>query len=145
MTRMFRATMFQLLLLALVGFVFLTAFAVRLQAAGEPLSAEALGAVFGLVAAVIFAYFPGLNTSYAALKTEYKSLIMIGVMAVVVGLVFAQACTSVHLLPWSSTCDQGGAETLIKTFVYAVGLNQTAHRLLPEAAAVKAAKAARPA
>ncbi|MEN6623821.1 MAG: hypothetical protein ABFD50_20010, partial [Smithella sp.] len=45
-------------------------------------NAEVISAIVGGIIAGVFAYFPKLNTSYAGLSSEKKSLIMIGMLLV---------------------------------------------------------------
>ena len=105
------------------------------------LSAEFIAAVTGVLTSVLFSYFPGLRTKFAALSTEAKSGIMLGLMALVTA--------SLTVLDWFDVVDAGlafdkaGIVHIVWTFLLAVIANQATHRISPAKIDVIEAKADR--
>jgi hypothetical protein len=102
---------------------------------------DTLALLAGAILSLAFSYIPGLNARFAGLASEYKRLIMAGLLALVSLAAFGQACAGVQLLPLAATCDQAGAVGLLRVFVLAVVANQGAFALTPQPAAVVAARA----
>ena len=91
--------------------------------------------VVGAVLSLLFNYFPVLNVWYAALKTEVKSGIMIGLLAV--------ASVVIYLLSLYGIIEVEGPITwimVLRTFVLAMVANQSAYIISPQTVAVKEAK-----
>ena len=91
--------------------------------------------VVGAVLSLLFNYFPVLNVWYAALKTEVKSGIMIGLLAV--------ASVVIYLLSLYGIIEVEGPITwimVLRTFVLALVANQSAYIISPQTVAVKEAK-----
>lgn len=91
--------------------------------------------VVGAAISLLFNYFPVLNVWYAALKTEVKSGIMIGLLAI--------ASVAIYLLSLYGIIEVEGTVTwlmVLRTFVLAVVSNQSAYIISPQTAAVKEAK-----
>ena len=91
--------------------------------------------VVGAVLSLLFNYFPTLNVWYAALKTEAKSGIMIGLLAV--------ASVVIYLLSLYGIIEVEGPITwimVLRTFVLAMVANQSAYIISPQTVAVKEAK-----
>lgn len=101
-------------------------------------SAEIISGIVGGILALVFAYFPNLNTSYAGLSSEKKSLIMIWLLFVtsIVVAVLAQygIIQTQEPVTWV---------TVVRAFISALIVNQPTHNILPETKAVTEAKAAR--
>jgi hypothetical protein len=106
---------------------------------------EILSGAAAILLSLIFSYVPGLNTWYAALKSEWKSLIMLGLLFVIAGVAFGLACAGwlEDLTGLIITCDKPGILGLLRTFVIAVVVNAGMYIVSPETPAVKAAKEAR--
>ena len=93
------------------------------------------------VIALLFGYFPILRTKFAALSSEVKSLVMIGLMVLVGFGAWGAGC-----LGWMETgvaCESAAIPTLIKYILLAIVTSQGINRLAPEMADVKAAKVTR--
>ena len=105
------------------------------------MTAEVLSAIAGIVLSLLFSYVPGLSTKFAGLSKEAKSLIMLGILAVVAGVVYGLSCTSWGAA-WniSITCDQAGAQKLIGAFIAALVANQATYLISPPTPKVEAAK-----
>jgi len=91
----------------------------------------------GVVLALVFEYFPGLNTWYAKLSKNGKRFIMIILLVVVSAIVMSASCISIYD---AVTCDSEGAMLLIQAFIQALIANQAVHSVLPETRGVKNAK-----
>jgi putative flippase GtrA len=105
------------------------------------MSPELLASISGIVISLVFSYVPGLNTAFAALRQEYKRLIMAGLLLLTAGAVFGLGCSS-----WGAawgiqlTCDQPGLQVIIAAFVAALISNQAAYSITPLPNAVKSAR-----
>lgn len=94
------------------------------------MSAENLSAICGVVLSLVFSYVPGLSSKWEALASEYKRLIMLGLLIVVAGVVFGLACTG-----WGAdfgvavVCDKKGFIGLVQALIYAIMANQTAYMI----------------
>ena len=93
------------------------------------------------VIALVFGYFPALRVMFAALSSEAKSGIMIGLMVLVGFAAWGAGC-----IGWIATdlaCTQDSIPTLIKLILIAIVSNQATNRIAPELEDVKGAKLAR--
>ena len=101
-------------------------------------SAEIISGIVGGILAGVFAYFPKLNTSYAGLSSEKKSLIMIGMLLVVsISIAILSSYGVIH------TAEPVTWVTVARIFISALIVNQPMHNILPEATAVTEAKTTR--
>jgi len=102
------------------------------------MTSVALSSIAGVLLSLLFSYVPGLNTWYAKLASEYKRLLMLGLLLVVALGVYGVSC-----LGWFATgvtCDKAGALALLQAFAMAAIANQTAYSLSPQTAATKEAR-----
>jgi hypothetical protein len=100
-----------------------------------PYTPDLISMVVGAVISLLFNYFPALNVWYAALKTEVKSGIMIGLLAV--------ASVAIYLLSLYGIIEISQPVDwvlVLRTFILAVVANQSAYVIAPQTSAVKAAK-----
>jgi hypothetical protein len=86
------------------------------------MTAESLALYAGAVLSLLFGYFPGLKGWFEGLGTEYKRLIMAGLLLAVSGAIFGLSCWKV--VDPLVTCDQAGLVGLVKVFVLALIANQ---------------------
>jgi len=89
---------------------------------------ELIAGVVGAAISWIFAWFPGLRTWFAALKSEIKSAIMLGLLAI--------ASVVVYLLVYYGVLQAGEPITiwrLLSVFFFASTINQTMYSLTPQA------------
>lgn len=105
------------------------------------MDAAGLSGVAGAILALLFAYIPGLNTWYAGKSSEYKSLLMLGLLALVAGGAYGLAC-----LGWAAdfgiavSCDKEGGIALLKAFLAALVANQATYKIAPQTQSVRDAK-----
>lgn len=95
------------------------------------MNAESLSLAAGIALSLVFSYVPGLNAKFAALRPDYKRLIMLGALLVTAGAVFGIACSG-----WFDVgvgCNQAGAVEIGKAFVLALIANQAAYAISPGA------------
>lgn len=105
------------------------------------MTAEFLSAFAGIILSLAFSYIPGLNTKFAAQAEEYKKLYMLGLLALVAGIIFALSCTKYGaMLGIPITCDDAGMIAILRILFAAAVANQTTFKLTPQVKAVKAAK-----
>lgn len=107
---------------------------------------DAITALSAMFVACLFAYFPVLRTKYAALTSEQKSLIMIGIILLIVVIVSVLGVIGVVIFkeggqimtwtpfPWWK---------MIMTFALTLATNQGTYKILPETQDVKEARLAR--
>ena len=91
--------------------------------------------VVGAILSLLFNYFPVLNTWYAALKSEVKSAIMIGLLAA--------TSDSIYLLSLYGVIEVSGPITwtlVLRTFFLALVANQSTYVVAPQTNAVREAK-----
>lgn len=91
--------------------------------------------VVGALLSMLFNYFPALNVWYAALKTEVKSGIMIGLLALASVVIYLLSLYGI--IEISQPVDW---VLVLRTFILAVVANQSAYVIAPQTSAVKAAK-----
>ena len=100
-----------------------------------PYTPDLISMVVGAVISLLFNYFPGLNTWFSALRTEVKSFIMIGLLAV--------ASVAIYLLSLYGIIEISQPVDwvlVLRTFVLALVANQSAYIISPQTVAVKEAK-----
>jgi uncharacterized membrane protein YeaQ/YmgE (transglycosylase-associated protein family) len=91
------------------------------------MSPEYLSTILGSVTSLMFSYVPGLAGWYGKLEATYKKLAMAGVLAVIAIGVYGCACGGWFGVP--VTCDQAGAEVLLRSFLLALMANQSTYLL----------------
>jgi len=106
-----------------------------------PLSPELLAGLAGAILSLALSYIPGLNGKYAGLSEDWKKFVMLVLLAVVSIGVVGLSCASLLGLVFVE-CSSGGAVQVFVAFISALITNQAVHRISPQAAAVRAAKAA---
>ena len=104
------------------------------------MTATVLASIAGVVLSLAFNYIPGLNTKFAALSTEVKRLIMLGILVLVAAGAYGLSCAG-----WwpTVTCDEAGIKALLEALFFAAVANQTAYSLSPQPSAVRKLKAGR--
>lgn len=109
------------------------------------MTAETLAGIAGVVLSLLFSYIPGLNTKYAALTSEAKKLIMLGILFLLAAAIYGMACWGVltELTGWSLTCDKTGLIAMVRIFAVAAAMNVTAFTLSAQTPAVREAKESR--
>jgi hypothetical protein len=90
----------------------------------EKVSVEVLITVGAILLSLAASYLPGFSGWYAGLKSEYKQLLMLGMLFLAAGVAFGVSC--LKLETWV-TCDVQGAWGLFKLFVQAVMVNQSTY------------------
>lgn len=102
------------------------------------LTSELLVSLAGVVLSLLFSYIPGLRVWFAALVSEKKQLIMLGLIVVVSGGVFGLGCAGI--LDIGLACDKGGVIALIKLLVAGIIANQATYLISPQTDDVVIAK-----
>lgn len=96
---------------------------------------ELIAGLVGAALSWLFAWFPGLRTWFAVLKPEVKSGIMLGLLGVASGAVYALAAAGAIAVTEPIT-----AWKLVSIFFMASTINQVAYNLTPQSADVKEIK-----
>lgn len=101
-------------------------------------SPELLAGIVGAAISWLFGWFPGLRTWFAALKSEVKSGIMLGLLVVASAVVYVLVLKGVLLVsepltPWR----------FLSVLFVASTMNQVTYSLVPIAKDVQTAKALR--
>ena len=102
------------------------------------ISSELIVSIAGIVLSLLFSYIPGLRTWYAALVVETKQLIMLGLLVVVSGSIFALGCYGI--LSTGIACDKYGIIALVQMLIVGVVSNQAAYLISPQPNDVTIAK-----
>ena len=97
----------------------------------DRLSAEEICMVAGVLLSLGFSYVPGLSERFAALSATHKRLVMLALLAVVTGGVFALSCMDAPFGLEKVTCSQAGAWGLCRALALAAIANQSAYALSP--------------
>jgi hypothetical protein len=95
---------------------------------------EAISAVVGFVLMLVFAYFPGLRVKYAALASEVKSYIMVGLLALAAVTIWLLTIYGIIV-----TTEPITLNTLVQIILALLVANQPTYAIAPEATDVKAA------
>jgi hypothetical protein len=98
-------------------------------------SAEDLSMAAGVLLSLVFSYLPGVSERFVQLSPTHKRLVMLALLGVVTGGVFALSCMESPALPGRVVCDQAGAWGLVRAFVLAAIANQSAYALSPRVGA----------
>lgn len=91
------------------------------------LTPDSIVVVLGAIVSLIFTYFPKLNTWFAGLEADIKSLIMILLMVVIEGAVFVLSCI-LGVITSNIACASGFWNILFNmgvTLVLAIMSNQS--------------------
>lgn len=102
-------------------------------------SAEFLASVVGVIISLFFSYFPRLKEAFAALSSEAKSGIMLGLLAIVTASI--AALDYFNVIDAGIVFDGQWVARIVWVFISAVIANQAAYKISPQAASVKSAKA----
>lgn len=94
---------------------------------------EEISAAAGILLSLGFSYLPGLKERFAALAPSHKRMVLLALLAVTAGAIFALSCLRPGWLPGTS-CSEAGAWELARIFVVAVIANQAAFEVSPRAA-----------
>lgn len=89
---------------------------------------ELLSALAGIVLSLLFSYVPGLKDWFEKQEPDYKRLIMLGVLGVTAGGIYAASCYEL----WEVVAC-GDWKSLVEIFVVAAIANQSAYALSPRA------------
>lgn len=101
-------------------------------------SSELIVSIAGIVLSLLFSYIPGLRTWFAALVTETKQLIMLGLLVLVTGAIYALGCYGV--LDTGIECGKAGVIALVQMLILGVVSNQAAYLITPQTNDVVIAK-----
>lgn len=94
------------------------------------MDADTLSMLAGAVLSLAFSYIPGLSEWYEPLEARVKRLVMLTLLVVVAGSVFALSCAGLAAdIGLSLTCDRAGAVGLARTLVLAIVANQGVYKL----------------
>ncbi len=102
---------------------------------------ELIVSLAGGLVALLFGYFPALRTWFAAKSSEYKSGMMILLMALVGFGAWGAGC--IGWLDTGMACTKQAIPELLKYILIAIATNQAVNRIAPEIKDVKEAKSAR--
>lgn len=102
------------------------------------MTSDSLILISGAVLSLLFSYFPGLNTWFAAKSSDVKRLIMAGILLVVSAVIFGLSCAGYGSdIGIALDCSKAGAIALFKTFILAVIANQSTYAITVKTNAVK--------
>ena len=104
------------------------------------MTSDSLILISGAVLSLLFSYFPGLNTWFAAKPSDVKRLIMAGVLLVVSAAIFGLSCAGYGSdIGITLDCSKEGVIGLVKVFILALIANQSMYAITPLPEKVKAA------
>jgi energy-converting hydrogenase Eha subunit C len=97
-----------------------------------------LAGIVSVVVSLILSYVPSLRVWFAGIQRQFKSLIMLGILALVSVTIWVAG--GLGLLAINIPFDQQGFVGLVKVFLVTVMANQATYLLSPEPVDVKLAK-----
>jgi len=100
------------------------------------MNAELLSGVAGVILPLLFSYLPGLNKRYEALSGDAKRLIMLGMLALVAGGMYALDCSGILIkiapnVAGICSATDGWVE-VVKAFIFAMIANQSTYSISPK-------------
>lgn len=107
------------------------------------MDATIIAGAAGSLLSLVFSYFPGLNTWYAAQTDATKKLVMLGLLVAVAAIALGLACANLltDLFGITVTCDRAGIIGLLQALGTAIVMNQGTYLITPQTEAVKETKA----
>jgi hypothetical protein len=99
------------------------------------MTADLLSSVAGVILSLLFSYLPGLSGWYGSLVGDKKRLIMLGMLALVAGSMYALDCGGVLVKfapALAGMCSVDGWVDVLRAFVFAAIANQSAFALSPQ-------------
>lgn len=109
---------------------------------GTKVSTEVLITLSAAVLSLTFTYFPKLRVSFAALPSEQKQTVNLGLIILLAGGMFLLTCGGISALPGVICTKEGVIQMLMYVFL-AGGGNQLTYLISPQPTDVKQAKTAR--
>ena len=104
-------------------------------------SSELIVSIAGVVLSLLFSYITGLRTWFAALVAETKQLIMLGLLILVTGAIYAIGCYGI--LDTGIECGKAGIIALVQMLIVGLVSNQAAYLITPQTNDVTIAKSLR--
>lgn len=92
-------------------------------------NSEMIVAIAGVVLSLLFSYIPGLRVWFAGLVSETKQLIMLGILVLVSGGIFALGCFDI--LQTGIACNKDGVISLVFMLISGVVANQATYLITP--------------
>lgn len=106
------------------------------------LTPDSIIMIVGFLLSLLFKYFPVLRVKYAALASEVKSGIMLGLIALTEVVIVVMGCN--HMIAVTSlVCVPLDYTGLLMTFIITIAGNQGTYNIFPETDDVKSAKMSR--
>ena len=96
------------------------------------MTAEKLSTIASIVLSLAFSYLPGLKDAYDRLDGVVKRLVMLLMLALTTGAIFAISCAPVVSDYIPVECTPGGAIALLQAFILAVIANQSTFLISPK-------------
>jgi len=94
------------------------------------MDADGLSLIAGAILSLIFSYVPGLNSKFANLQTEYKRLIMLGLVVLTAGGIYGLSCWGFGAdIGISVSCDKTGLFGLLRIVILSAVANQGTYGL----------------
>lgn len=101
-------------------------------------SPELLVSLAGVVLSLAFSYIPGLRVKFAALESDVKRLIMLGLIVVIAAAIFGLKCAGI--LEIGVACDKIGLQQMVWYVILGIIANQSAYQITPLPEEVKNAR-----
>ena len=99
------------------------------------MTADLISSVAGVILSLLFSYLPGLSSWYGELVGDKKRLIMLGMLALVAGGMYALDCGGVLIKfapSLAGMCGVDGWVDVLRAFVAAMIANQASFALSPQ-------------
>lgn len=106
---------------------------------GFQFTSESLALIIGSVVSLLFSYFPGLNTWFAAKEDSTKRLIMVGLMVVTSAAIFGLGCANILNMD-GFVCGQESILQFVSILISSIIANQGVYKISPQTNAVQKAK-----
>jgi len=97
------------------------------------MTVETISASAAMILSLIMSYVPGISTKYQQLSSEYKSLVMVGMLLLVAIGTVALACAGLSAdFGLEVTCDRLGIVAVLRAFIAALVANQAIYMVSPQ-------------
>ena len=91
---------------------------------------QTISTIAGIIISLIFSYVPGAKDYFETIDSNKRRLVMLAILAVATAGIFGATCAGYST---GATCDNDGAQSLVRIFISAMIANQATFLVTPKA------------